>query len=80
MTYSVPLGGSPRPGSSAVPGSAPESGVRWPGAGARTKRDLARAYVDMGDAEMGRALLGEVLVESTPEQQAEARTLLSRIG
>lgn len=47
---------------------------------AATKLDLARAYVDMGDAEMARALLGEVLVEGNDTQQDEARSLMSRLG
>ena len=47
---------------------------------AATKLDLARAYVDMGDAEMARALLGEVLVEGSDHQQEEARVLLARLA
>lgn len=47
---------------------------------AATKLDLARAYVDMGDAEMARALLGEVLVEGNDTQQHEAQALMDRLG
>ena len=47
---------------------------------AATKLDLARAYVDMGDAEMARALLGEVLVEGSDTQQHEAQALMDRLG
>jgi pilus assembly protein FimV len=47
---------------------------------AGTKLDLARAYVDMGDAEMARALLGEVLIEGNGIQQDEARALMARLG
>jgi len=47
---------------------------------AATKLDLARAYVDMGDAEMARALLGEVLVEGNDTQQHEAQVLMDRLG
>lgn len=41
-----------------------------------TKLDLARAYLDMGDAEGARAMLGEVLKEGTPLQQETAKRLL----
>ncbi|MDE2308098.1 MAG: fimbrial protein FimV [Xanthomonadaceae bacterium] len=41
-----------------------------------TKLDLARAYLDMGDAEGARAMLGEVLREGTQAQQDAARRLL----
>jgi len=41
-----------------------------------TKLDLARAYLDMGDAEGARGLLEEVLEEGTEEQVEEARSLL----
>lgn len=44
-----------------------------------TKLDLARAYVDMGDSEMARALLDEVLSNGNAQQQHEARTLISRL-
>lgn len=47
---------------------------------AATKLDLARAYVDMGDAEMAQALLNEVLSEGSPQQQAEARELIARMA
>ncbi|GAA5121293.1 FimV/HubP family polar landmark protein [Alloalcanivorax gelatiniphagus] len=45
-----------------------------------TKLDLARAYIDMGDAEGARDILNEVLSEGSEEQQGEARELLSRVG
>tara|TARA_R110001606_G_scaffold8020_3_gene35255 strand:+ start:41410 stop:44325 length:2916 start_codon:yes stop_codon:yes gene_type:complete len=45
-----------------------------------TKLDLARAYIDMGDADGARDILNEVLNEGTGEQQGEARELLGRIG
>ena len=41
-----------------------------------TKLDLARAYLDMGDAEGARAMLGEVLREGTQAQQDAAKRLL----
>ena len=41
-----------------------------------TKLDLARAYLDMGDAEGARAMLGEVLREGTQVQQDAAKRLL----
>lgn len=47
---------------------------------AGTKLDLARAYVDMGDHEMARALLDEVLQQGNEQQQADAQALIARLG
>ncbi|MFT4607600.1 MAG: pilus assembly protein FimV [Urechidicola sp.] len=44
-----------------------------------TKLDLARAFIDMGDAEGARGSLEEVLAEGTDEQKAEASELLEKI-
>jgi pilus assembly protein FimV len=44
-----------------------------------TKLDLARAYVDMGDADGARAMLGEVIKEGTQMQQDVARRLLETL-
>jgi pilus assembly protein FimV len=44
-----------------------------------TKLDLARAYVDMGDADGARAMLGEVMKEGTQIQQDVARRLLETL-
>ncbi len=45
-----------------------------------TKIDLARAYIDMGDAEGARDILQEVIEDGNNEQQEEARTLLTQVG
>jgi pilus assembly protein FimV len=45
-----------------------------------TKLDLARAYLDMGDADGARDILEEVLDEGTPEQQHEAGGLIKKIA
>ncbi|TCV94748.1 pilus assembly protein FimV [Luteibacter rhizovicinus] len=45
-----------------------------------TKLDLARAYLDMGDADGARAMLEEVIVEGSQMQQDTARRILSDIG
>lgn len=45
-----------------------------------TKLDLARAYVDMGDAEGARDILEEVIVEGNPFQQEQARALIAELG
>ncbi|MBB3229006.1 pilus assembly protein FimV [Luteibacter sp. Sphag1AF] len=45
-----------------------------------TKLDLARAYLDMGDADGARAMLDEVIVEGSQMQKDTARRLLSDIG
>lgn len=42
---------------------------------AGTKLDLARAYIDMGDAEMARSLLEEVAVQGSDEQKREAAAM-----
>ena len=46
---------------------------------AATKLDLARAYVEMGDAEMARSLLDEVVKGGTDDQKREAGELRSRL-
>lgn len=46
---------------------------------AATKLDLARAYIDMGDAEGARDILGEVVDEGDEGQKSEARELLASI-
>lgn len=45
-----------------------------------TKLDLARAYIDMGDAEGARDILEEVVSEGTTVQQDEARELINQLG
>lgn len=44
-----------------------------------TKLDLARAFIDMGDAEGARGSLEEVLQEGNEEQKAEAKTLMEQL-
>jgi len=44
-----------------------------------TKLDLARAYIDMGDADGARSILEEVAAEGTEAQQQEARELLDSL-
>ena len=46
---------------------------------AATKLDLARAYIDMGDAEGAKDILSEVINEGNEEQRKEANELLGRI-
>jgi pilus assembly protein FimV len=45
----------------------------------RTKLDLARQFVDMGDPESARHMLDEVLNEGDPAQQQEARRLIDSL-
>ena len=47
---------------------------------ASTKLDLARAYVDMGDNDMARSLLNEVLEQGSAGQKTEAQALLTRLA
>jgi pilus assembly protein FimV len=45
-----------------------------------TKLELARAYIDMGDADGARDILDEVLKEGSSSQQQEAREMMGRIA
>ncbi len=45
-----------------------------------TKLDLARAYVDMGDAEGARSILQEVMAEGNDQQKKQAKELAAQIG
>jgi pilus assembly protein FimV len=45
-----------------------------------TKLDLARAYVEMGDKEGAREILGEVLAEGNDKQKFDAQSVLSSIA
>jgi pilus assembly protein FimV len=45
-----------------------------------TKLDLARAYIDMGDAEGAQEILSEVLSEGTDDQKQEAQELIGKLG
>lgn len=47
---------------------------------AGTKLDLARAYVDMGDNDMARSLLNEVLHQGSADQKKEAEALIGRLA
>ena len=44
-----------------------------------TRLDLARAYLDMGDAEGARPMLNEVLAEGSAVQKEEARRLFAEM-
>lgn len=46
---------------------------------ASTKLDLARAYIDMGDNEMAKGLLDEVVTQGNDEQKAAAEELIQRL-
>jgi pilus assembly protein FimV len=45
-----------------------------------TKLDLARAYIDMGDADSARSILEEVVQEGSTSQRDDANHLLSSLG
>ncbi|HVT36714.1 MAG TPA: FimV/HubP family polar landmark protein, partial [Nevskiaceae bacterium] len=47
---------------------------------AGTKLDLARAYADMGDNDMAKTLLKEVVESGNAEQKKEAQALIGRLG
>ena len=44
-----------------------------------TRLDLARAYVDMGNAEDARSILDEILKEGDDDQQAEAKNIIDNL-
>ena len=46
----------------------------------QTKLDLAQAYIDMGDNEGARNILGEVMAEGNEAQQEVARQLLTKLN
>ena len=46
----------------------------------QTKLDLARAFLDLGDAEGARGILEEVVAEGNERQREEAESLLSNTG
>jgi pilus assembly protein FimV len=45
-----------------------------------TKLDLAKAYIDMGDAEGARSILDEVLAEGNEQQKKQAAELVAQIA
>jgi pilus assembly protein FimV len=45
-----------------------------------TKLDLARAYIDMGDADGARDILDEILTEGSDAQRNEAREMLAQLS
>ncbi|MFW0756794.1 FimV/HubP family polar landmark protein [Pseudomonas sp. H11T01] len=45
-----------------------------------TKLDLAQAYIDMGDNDGARDILGEVITEGDEGQKSEAKEMLARIA
>ena len=76
----------------AAPGAAPEVDLESPAAAggngegsaqwdeAATKLDLAKAYIDMGDAEGARSILQEVMAEGSEAQKKQAQELSSQIA
>ena len=46
---------------------------------AATKLDLARAYIEMGDADGARDILEEVALKGSEDQKAEAQDLLKNL-
>jgi pilus assembly protein FimV len=45
-----------------------------------TKLDLARAYIDMGDPDGARSILGEVMEEGSDHQKDEARGIMAQMS
>jgi len=62
--------------SGTVPASEPEAVTA---SEIRTKLDLARQFIDMGDPESARHMLDEVLEEGDPGQKQEAKRLIDSL-
>lgn len=67
----------PAPAEAAAAPAGAAQQQRWDEAA--TKLDLARAYIDMGDAEGARSILEEVTAEGNPEQKKQAQDLVAQI-
>jgi pilus assembly protein FimV len=64
----------------AEPGETPDTGSPAGWDETATKLDLAKAYVDMGDADGARSIINEVLAEGNEQQKKEAQALAAQIG
>lgn len=62
----------------AAPADNGEGSAQWDEAA--TKLDLAKAYIDMGDAEGARSILQEVMAEGSEAQKKQAQELSSQIA
>ncbi|BAV34178.1 hypothetical protein SCL_1887 [Sulfuricaulis limicola] len=62
----------------AAPAGNGEGSAQWDEAA--TKLDLAKAYIDMGDAEGARSILQEVMAEGSEAQKKQAQELSSQIA
>jgi pilus assembly protein FimV len=62
----------------AAPAGEGEASGQWDEAA--TKLDLAKAYIDMGDAEGARSILQEVMAEGSEAQKKQAQELSSQIA
>jgi pilus assembly protein FimV len=62
----------------AAPAGGGEGSAQWDEAA--TKLDLAKAYIDMGDAEGARSILQEVMAEGSEDQKKQAQELSAQIA
>jgi pilus assembly protein FimV len=62
----------------AAPAGNGEGSAQWDEAA--TKLDLAKAYIDMGDAEGARSILQEVMAEGSEAQKKQAQELSAQIA
>jgi pilus assembly protein FimV len=62
----------------AAPAGGGEGSAQWDEAA--TKLDLAKAYIDMGDAEGARSILQEVMAEGSEAQKKQAQELSAQIA
>jgi pilus assembly protein FimV len=62
----------------AAPAGDGEGSAQWDEAA--TKLDLAKAYIDMGDAEGARSILQEVMAEGSEAQKKQAQELSAQIA
>lgn len=62
----------------APPGGEGQASAQWDETA--TKLDLAKAYIDMGDAEGARSILQEVMTEGNEAQKKQAQELSTQIA
>lgn len=65
-------------GAESAPAEETQSTAQWDETA--TKLDLAKAYIDMGDAEGARSILEEVMAEGNDQQKTQAKELAAQLA
>jgi pilus assembly protein FimV len=74
----APPGGDINPEAAAPSGGEEQGSAQWDETA--TKLDLAKAYIDMGDAEGARSILQEVMSEGSDAQKQQAQELSAQLA